>query len=189
MKFQNIFIGDEVFEDAEKLSGLDLLVVSSLKNKAYLEKLLYKSAFEFNGNELNIHDYGLFSTRGGFISGVKRFLAGDFRPQNIDANRYVRTSLSWRGFLSLISPFDSDNIAVVVTATDEDELSKLSNDLDSDKVNKAIGGDISIISGIDKVIAVVEALEDIVVPMYAGQWGYNTKVQDVIQKSVVIRIA
>ena len=148
---ENIFIGDEVFEDAEKLSGLDLLVVSSLKNKAYLEKLLYKSAFEFNGNELNIHDYGLFSTRGGFISGVKRFLAGDFRPQNIDANRHVRTSLSWRGFLSLISPFDSDNIAVVVTATDEDELSKLSNDLDSDKVNKAIGGDISIISGIDKV--------------------------------------
>ena len=41
----------------------------------------------------------------------------------------------------------------------------------------------------DKVIAVVEALEDIVVPMYAGQWGYNTKVQDVIQESVVIRIA
>ena len=41
----------------------------------------------------------------------------------------------------------------------------------------------------DKVIAVVEALEDIVVPMYAGQWGYNTKVEDVIQKSVVIRIA
>ena len=41
----------------------------------------------------------------------------------------------------------------------------------------------------DKVIAVVEAKEDIVVPMYAGQWGYNTKVQDVIQESVVIRIA
>ena len=41
----------------------------------------------------------------------------------------------------------------------------------------------------DKVIAVVEALEDIVVPMYAGQWGYNTKVEDVKQASVVIRIA
>ena len=39
------------------------------------------------------------------------------------------------------------------------------------------------------VIAVVEALEDIVVPMYKGQWGYNTKVEDIIQKSVVIRIA
>lgn len=41
----------------------------------------------------------------------------------------------------------------------------------------------------DAVIAVVEALEDIVVPMYAGQWGYNTKVEDVKQASVVIRIA
>ena len=41
----------------------------------------------------------------------------------------------------------------------------------------------------DEVIAVVEALEDIVVPMYAGQWGYNTKVEDVVQKSVVIRFA
>ena len=41
----------------------------------------------------------------------------------------------------------------------------------------------------DKVIAVVEALEDIVVPMYAGQWGYNTKVEDIKQASVVIRIA
>ena len=41
----------------------------------------------------------------------------------------------------------------------------------------------------DNVIAVVEALEDIVVPMYAGQWGYNTNVKDVVQKSVVIRFA
>ena len=41
----------------------------------------------------------------------------------------------------------------------------------------------------DNAIAVVEAKENIVVPMYAGQWGYNTKVQDVIQESVVIRIA
>ena len=41
----------------------------------------------------------------------------------------------------------------------------------------------------DNVIAVVEALEDIVVPMYAGQWGYNVVAKDVVQKSVVIRFA
>ena len=41
----------------------------------------------------------------------------------------------------------------------------------------------------DVIIAKVEALEDIIVPMYAGQWGYNTKVEDVKQASVVIRIA
>ena len=41
----------------------------------------------------------------------------------------------------------------------------------------------------EAIIAKVEALEDIIVPMYAGQWGYNTKVEDVKQASVVIRIA
>ena len=41
----------------------------------------------------------------------------------------------------------------------------------------------------EAIIAKVEALEDIIVPMYAGQWGYNTKVQDIKQKSYVIRIA
>lgn len=41
----------------------------------------------------------------------------------------------------------------------------------------------------EPVIAVIEAIEDIVVPMYAGQWGFNTKVEDIKQKSYVIRIA
>ena len=53
----------------------------------------------------------------------------------------------------------------------------------------AEGGKLAVAQEGDEIIAKVEALEDIVVPMYAGQWGYNTKAQDVIQKSVVIRIA
>lgn len=51
------------------------------------------------------------------------------------------------------------------------------------------GGKLMIDSDGVNAIAVVEAIEDIVVPMYAGQWGYNTKVEDIKQKSVVIRIA
>ena len=53
----------------------------------------------------------------------------------------------------------------------------------------AEGGKLAVANEGDVIIAKVEALEDIVVPMYAGQWGYNTKVQDVKQASVVIRIA
>ena len=53
----------------------------------------------------------------------------------------------------------------------------------------AEGGKLAVANEGDEIIAKVEALEDIVVPMYQGQWGYNTKAQDVIQKSVVIRIA
>lgn len=53
----------------------------------------------------------------------------------------------------------------------------------------AEGGKLAVANEGDVVIAVVEALEDIVVPMYQGQWGYNTKVEDIVQKSAVIRIA
>lgn len=58
-----------------------------------------------------------------------------------------------------------------------------------DMLKLAEGGKLAKDTAGDAVIAIVEAKEDIVVPMYAGQWGYNTKVQDVIQKSIVIRIA
>ena len=53
----------------------------------------------------------------------------------------------------------------------------------------AEGGKLAVANEGDEIIAKVEALEDIVVPMYAGQWGYNTKVEDIKQASVVIRIA
>ena len=53
----------------------------------------------------------------------------------------------------------------------------------------AQGGKLAVANEGDVIIAKVEALEDIIVPMYAGQWGYNTKVEDVKQASVVIRIA
>ena len=53
----------------------------------------------------------------------------------------------------------------------------------------AEGGKLAVANEGDEIIAKVEALEDIVVPMYAGQWGFNTKVEDIKQKSYVIRIA
>lgn len=53
----------------------------------------------------------------------------------------------------------------------------------------AEGGKLAVAGEGDEIIAKVEALEDIVVPMYAGQWGYNVNVEDVKQASVVIRIA
>ena len=53
----------------------------------------------------------------------------------------------------------------------------------------AEGGKLAVAQEGDVIIAKVEALEDIIVPMYAGQWGYATNVKDVVQKSYVIRIA
>ena len=53
----------------------------------------------------------------------------------------------------------------------------------------AEGGKLAVALEGDEIIAKVEALEDIVVPMYEGQWGYNVVAKDIVQKSVVIRIA
>ena len=53
----------------------------------------------------------------------------------------------------------------------------------------AENGELAVAQDGEAIIAKVEALEDIIVPMYAGQWGFNTKVEDIKQKSYVIRIA
>ncbi len=151
---EQVVIGSELFlKDPDFFEEKDLLIVSNLSHKDYLSNLFEGSAFTFNGNELNIYDYGLISFRGGFFRGLRRFLSGDFRAENLDANRYVRTSLAWRGFLSFLSPFDSDKIAVVVTATDDEELEKLTDDLANSKVNREVRGDITLISGLNKVMS------------------------------------
>ena len=151
---EQVVMGSELFfKDPEFFEEKDLLIVSNLSHKDYLSRLFEDSAFIFNGNELNIYDYGLISFRGGFFRGLRRFLSGDFRAENLDANRYVRTSLAWRGFLSFLSPFDSDRIAVVVTATDDEELDKLTDDLSNSKVNREVRGDITLISGLNKVMS------------------------------------
>ncbi len=143
---------NDIKNNEERLHGKDILICSTLINKDFLSPLFKDSAFTFNGFELNIYDYGILNFRGGILHGLERLFSGDFRNKNADANRYVRTSLSWRGFLSMISPFDSDRIAVVVTATDDKEISKLSDDLDNPKINREIGGDLAVISGVDRVI-------------------------------------
>lgn len=151
---EQVVFGSDLFtKDPEFFENKDLLIVSNLSHNDFLSKLFENSAFIFNGNELNIYDYGLISFKGGFIRGLRRLFSGDFRAENLDANRYVRTSLAWRGFLSFLSPFDSDRVAVVVTATDDDELDKLTDDLSNSKVNREVRGDITIISGLNKVMS------------------------------------
>ena len=150
---EEIYLGQKIFTDKDKFLNKDLLIVSTLAHQDFLNPILEDSAFFLNGNELNVFDYGIFSFRGGFFASLERFFSGDFRKANIDANRYVRTSLSWRGFLSLISPFDSDHIALIVSATDGVELSRIGDDLDNKLINAKVGGDLCLITGLDKVVS------------------------------------
>ena len=149
---ESIFIGNyEYLRNRDLLMGKHLFVVATLSNQNFLNQLFEDSAFEFNGDELNIYDYGIFDVRGGLLNGLKRFLSGDFRRENSDANRYIRTSSSWRGFLSMVSPFDEDRIVVLTTATDDMELERIGFDLENNKISSSVGGDITIISGSGKI--------------------------------------
>ncbi len=149
---EDIYFGSSDYEtNADDLEDKNLLIVSTLSNKDFLTPLLKGSAFEFNNYELNVYDYGIFSTRGGVLNGLSRLMSADFRSENQDANRFLKTSFSWRGFLSFISPYDDKKIAVLVTATNDKEIAKLSDDLDKPEINAKIGGDISVITGEDKV--------------------------------------
>lgn len=149
----SVFMGEKAFtENLEELTGKDLLIVSTVNHEDFINRLIKDSAFVLKNHELNVYDYGFFSLRGGLLAGLERLFAGDFRKENVDANRYLRTLLSYRGLLSFISPFDKDRVAVMVTATEDDQLDKIGDDLDNSEISKNIRGDMSIISGDDQIV-------------------------------------
>ncbi|MCR5536340.1 MAG: cellulose biosynthesis cyclic di-GMP-binding regulatory protein BcsB [Succinivibrio sp.] len=125
----------------------DIFAVSSLQQHDFISTIIDDSAFKYNGKELNIKDLSPFSADGSLANSISRLLSGDFRPENIDANRYLVSNVNWRGYLSFISPWDKNNIVVLATASNDAQLSKLSTDLDNPETNRSISGDVSIITG------------------------------------------
>ncbi len=131
----------------------EILAVSTLKQSDFMEKMLAKSAFIYStsGHDLSVREYGPLSMQGGVIKSLSRLLSGDFRPENIEATRYLRSNMSWRGFVSTVSPWNQKAIMVVATASDDDQLKRLTDDLDNDLINREIRGDLAIISGDESV--------------------------------------
>ena len=131
----------------------EILAVSTLKQSDFMEKMLAKSAFIYSpsGHDLSVREYGPLSMQGGVIKSLSRLLSGDFRPENIEATRYLRSNMSWRGFVSTVSPWNQKAIIVVATASDDDQLKRLTDDLDNDLINREIRGDLAIISGDESV--------------------------------------
>ncbi|MCR5085439.1 MAG: cellulose biosynthesis cyclic di-GMP-binding regulatory protein BcsB [Succinivibrionaceae bacterium] len=133
------------------LAGHDIFTVSTLKHREYMGELTQGTAFAMDDKDLTIKDFAPWKFEGGFFNSLGRLLTGDWRPENLDAGRFVRASTFWRGFISFISPWDGNRIVVTATANDDSQLSKLSDDLDNEAVNRNIGGDLSVISGADSV--------------------------------------
>ena len=145
------YFESEVDQNKDKFEGKDVLVIATLNQGNLVKTILQDSAFDLSDTELTIYDYGLFSIKGGFFKGLERLLSGDTRDENVKANRYLRTQSAWRGYISTVSPFDNDQIAVLITATSDDELDRLADDISKESIQRAIKGDIALITGEDKV--------------------------------------
>lgn len=151
--YANTVLGAQSLGQRADFDDQDILAVSSLEQQTFMEKLLEDSAFIYSksGNDLSVRQYGPFSLHGGMVKSLGRLLSGDYRPDNNDATRYLRSNMSWRGFVSLVSPWNQSRIIVLATGSDDKQLIKLSDDLDNDQINRAVAGDLTVISGVDSV--------------------------------------
>ncbi len=151
--YANTVLGAQSLGQNADNDDQDILAVASLGQQSFVEKLLDDSAFIYStsGNDLSVREYGPLSFQGGILKSLGRLLSGDFRQENNDATRYLRSNMSWRGFISRVSPFNNSRIIVMATASDDKQLLKLADDLDNDQINRAVAGDLTVISGTDSV--------------------------------------
>ncbi|HAR79409.1 MAG TPA: cellulose biosynthesis cyclic di-GMP-binding regulatory protein BcsB [Succinivibrionaceae bacterium] len=150
--YNSVVMGIKNMQTApQEIWNKNILAVSTLKNRKFMEELVENTPFEFSGSVFSIKDMGPLSFEGGFFASLGRFLTGQWHVENLDANRYLHSNTFWRGFLSFISPWNSGRIAVVVTATDDQQLDLLIDDLDRPAINNKVAGDVTLISGVDNI--------------------------------------
>ena len=123
----------------ETLRTRDVLAVSDMTQSSFNQALLNHSPFATRDNTL-------IAKKPSFWQTTMRWLGGDWMADNIDADRYFSSNTDWRGFLSFPSQWNSDRLVVMVVGSNNDQLSRLSADLDSAQINAGIRGDAAIIT-------------------------------------------
>lgn len=149
----NVVLGEEKLSGNGTFGNHDILAVSSLKNGKFMSRILRGSAFIYSdsGSDISVREYGPLNFEDGIIKALGRLISGDWRTNNTEATRYLRSNMLWRGFISRISPWNDNRIVVIATGSDNNQLSMIADDLDNNQINRSIGGDLSVISGQDSV--------------------------------------
>ncbi|MFC0229378.1 cellulose biosynthesis cyclic di-GMP-binding regulatory protein BcsB [Serratia aquatilis] len=126
-------------EDPE-FKGRDVLVVASLEQSAFYQRLL--QGVPFTRNERGT----LAVKEQSMLDKLRSYLTGNWRSQGIDADRYLSSVNEWRGFLSFRSTWDPQRVVVAASASSDDGLSKIYSDLKTLKINAGIRGDLAVIT-------------------------------------------
>ncbi len=124
---------------AAELGEKDILVFASLKQNELVRDLLAGSPYEMRNGLLTVKEQTLADR-------LKGYLSGRFFRQGIEADRYLASTDAWRGFLSFSSPWASNRVVVMATATSGDQLEHLNSDLQLPAINAGIRGDIAVIN-------------------------------------------
>ncbi|MEA9389007.1 cellulose biosynthesis cyclic di-GMP-binding regulatory protein BcsB [Acerihabitans sp. TG2] len=125
--------------DKSQLPDADIIAVGTLQQTDFMHDILQGSPFSPSVSGLDIRNPDL---RERLISYAK----GDWLLGYDAARRYLASLTAWRGFISFQSGSKKDRVVVIATASDNDQLAKLYDDLQSPTTNANIRGDISIIS-------------------------------------------
>lgn len=123
----------------DMLRTRDVLAISDMTQSLFNQALLNRSPFA-------IQDNILIAKKPSRWQEMLRWLKGDWTADSIDADRYFSSNTDWRGFLSFPSQWNSDRLVVITLASNGDQLSRLSNDLNSAQINAGIRGDAAIIT-------------------------------------------
>ncbi|VXC63134.1 Cyclic di-GMP-binding protein [Enterobacterales bacterium 8AC] len=126
--------------DDPEYKGRDVLVVASLAQSAFYQRLLQDAPFAMDSDGLLTVKPQPMRER------LQAYLKGNWQTQGIDADRYLSSLSDWRGFFSFRSAWDPQRVVVVASATDDEGLSKIYTDLKSLKINAGIRGDLAVIT-------------------------------------------
>lgn len=125
--------------DLQSLRERDVLAVTALDQQAFNQSLLADSPYRPVDNVLSVREPDLWQK-------AQRRLTGDWTSASLDADRYFSSSSAWRGFISYRSPWNPARLVVVAMASNDDQLARLKNDLDSPRINAGIRGDTAVIT-------------------------------------------
>ncbi|MBJ3815826.1 cellulose biosynthesis cyclic di-GMP-binding regulatory protein BcsB [Shimwellia pseudoproteus] len=117
----------------------DILVVSSMAQQAFNQRMLAGSPFVSDNQSLGVREVTLGQT-------LRRWAMGEWNVSTVDADRYFSSNSDWRGFISFASPWGNGKTVVMATGSDNAQLSRLTQDLDNIRINAAIRGDAAIIT-------------------------------------------
>ncbi|CCG89061.1 cellulose biosynthesis cyclic di-GMP-binding regulatory protein BcsB [Erwinia piriflorinigrans] len=123
----------------ERLENSDILAVSTLGQSVFNQQMLADSPYDLNNHTLGVKAPDM-------LNKLRGWLNGDWDRQTLDADRYLSSNEEWRGFISYRSPWNPGRLVVMTVATDDNQLSRLHNDMTSRRINAGIRGDTAIIT-------------------------------------------